>query len=346
MGLNNKSSRKPTDKKTNLLLTILLSVLFVVFIAVFVFILLSPKEPDQEMTQQPSETEYLEKWQEGTISHNGKTYVYNKNLDVYLFMGIDEEGVVETAEDYISGGQSDAMFLFVMDRENEEVSVVSINRNTMTRVKTYSANGNDTGYVEAQICVQHGFGDGKRVSCSLAEKAVSHLFYNLPIDGYLSINMGAVPMLNDFIGGVEVTVLNDLSYPEKNVELLAGNVVTLSGQEAYVYLRGRDTDEFDSATLRLRRQEQYITEYLDKLEGMMAGSSLDLVSMYETLSPYIVSNMEVTELLQEITSYGFSQERLYTVPGETVMGEEFEEFHVDEDALYDLIIDVFYVEVS
>lgn len=346
MSLDNKRNRKPTDKKTNLLLTILMSILVVVLIALLVFILLTPKEPEQEETPVSTETEYLEKWQEGTISYNGKNYVYNKNLDVYLLMGIDKEGPVEAAEDYVSGGQSDAMFLFVMDREKEEVSVVSINRNTMTRVKTYSANGTNTGYTEAQICVQHGFGDGKRVSCSLAEKAVSHLFYNLPIDGYLSINVGAVPLLNDSIGGVEVTVLNDLSYPDRNVELLAGDVVTLNGQEAYVYLRGRDTDEFDSATLRLRRQEQYITAYLDKLEGLIGGSSSKLISMYESLSPYIVSNMEVTELLEEITSYEYSEERLYTVPGETVMGEEFEEFHVDEDALYELIIDVFYVEVS
>lgn len=346
MSLKNKRNKKPANKKTNLLLTILLSFLLVILIAIFVFVLLSPKEPDQDITQQTSETEYLEKWQEGTISYNGKNYVYNKNLDVYLFMGIDKEGPVEAAEDYVSGGQSDAMFLFVMDREKEEVSVVSINRNTMTRVKTYSESGTDTGYVEAQICVQHGFGDGKKLSCSLAEKAVSHLFYNLPIDGYLAINVGAVPILNDSIGGVEVTVLNDLSYPEKNVELLAGDVVTLSGEEAYIYLRGRDTKEFDSSTLRLRRQEQYITAYLDKLEGIMKGSSSKLVSMYETLSPYIVSNMQVTELLEEITSYEYSQERLYTVPGETVMGEKFEEFHVDEDALYELIINVFYVEVS
>ena len=28
------------------------------------------------------------------------------------------------------------------------------------------------------------------------------------------------------------------------------------------------------------------------------------------------------------------------------MGEQFEEFHVDEDALYEMILDVFYEEVD
>jgi hypothetical protein len=32
--------------------------------------------------------------------------------------------------------------------------------------------------------------------------------------------------------------------------------------------------------------------------------------------------------------------------GETVMGEEFEEFYPDEDALYEMILDVFYEKVE
>lgn len=345
MSSNDKKYKNKTSKGSNVL-TILLAILCVILAATLAFVLFFKEDPEQPDIPVSTETEYLEKWEEGTIRYNDKNYKYNSDLDIYLFMGIDKEGIVEPAEDYVSGGQSDAMFLFVIDRETEEVSVISINRNTMTRVETYSENGTNTGYVEAQICVQHGFGDGRRVSCNLAQEAVSHLFYNLPIDGYISLNIGVIPLLNDAIGGVEVEVLHDLYYPDKGVVLTAGQVVNLSGQEAYIYLRGRDTDEFDSATLRLRRQEQYITACLEKIEGMMNGSSSRWVSMYEELSPYIVSNMEVTDLIEEITSYDFSEERLYTVPGETVMGEEFEEFHVDEDALYELIINVFYEEVE
>ncbi len=346
MGSDNKRNINTTDKKPNILLVVLLVLLSVALIGLGIFIFLNPKEPDLDETQQQTESEHLEKWEEGTIRYKDKDYVYNSDLDIYLLMGIDKEGPVEVAEDYVSGGQSDALFLFVMDRETEEVSVISINRNTMTRVETYEANGTNSGYTEAQICVQHGFGDGRRVSCGLTEKAVAHLFYNIPIDGYLSINVGAVPVLNDSIGGVEVTVLNDLVYPDRDVVLTKGEKVTLNGQQAYIYLRGRDTDEFDSATLRLRRQEQYITAYLEKVEKMISSSNSQLVSVYEELSPYIVTNMDIVPLLEEITSYDYSSDRMYTVPGETVMGEKFEEYHVDEDALYELIINVFYKEVT
>ena len=36
---------------------------------------------------------------------------------------------------------------------------------------------------------------------------------------------------------------------------------------------------------------------------------------------------------------------IHTLEGETVMGEQFEEFYPDEEALYRLILEVFYEEV-
>lgn len=168
-------------------------------------------------------------------------------------MGIDKDGPALAAEDGISGGQSDALFLIVADSEEKNISLVSIHRNTITKIQTQDKDGVDTGEIDAQLCVQYGFGDGRHQSCSRTADAVSYLFYNLPISGYLSIYMGAVPALNDSVGGVEVSVLQNLSYPEKGVELRAGEKRTLSGTEAYYYLRGRDINEYDSATHRLRR---------------------------------------------------------------------------------------------
>jgi hypothetical protein len=44
--------------------------------------------------------------------------------------------------------------------------------------------------------------------------------------------------------------------------------------------------------------------------------------------------------------YEYDDSRMYTVPGETVEGGNYEEYQVDDDALYDLIIQVFYKEVE
>lgn len=303
-------------------------------------------------SQIPADTEALsgreeeaveEKWQEGTVSHNGRYYKYNNNLRTYLLMGIDKEGPAAEAEDCISGGQSDAMFLVVADSETESISVISINRNTMTKIETLDPSGTKKGEITAQICVQHGYGDGRHYSCSRTVDAVSRLFYNLPVSGYLSLNMDAMPILNDAAGGVEITVLQDIDDPERGVYLREGERRTLNGTEAYSYMRRRDINIFDSATDRLRRQEQYISEFMKKLKTAVAGNTSRAAEIYDSVSEYLVTDVDFANLVSELITYEFDG-NIYTVPGETVMGDVYEEYYVDDDALYDLIIQVFYKE--
>lgn len=287
-----------------------------------------------------------EKWQEGTVMYEGRRYQYNRNIRTYLMMGIDVDGKVTKAADYTQGGQSDAMFLLVVDSTTQKLSVVSINRNTIADIQLCDTVGNDLGNVDAQICLQHAFGDGKKLSCTRSVNAVSRLFDNIPISGYLAMNMGAIPQMNDAVGGVEVTVLQNVANEDYNVDLHKGEDVTLSGDEAYCYLRTRDIDEYDSATDRLRRQEQYIVAYFDKLHAIADGDSSRVVDVYDSISDYLVSSVDFTDLITELMNYDFSQNQMYTVPGETVSGTEYEEYHVDEEAMQKLLIQVFYEPVE
>lgn len=283
-----------------------------------------------------------EKWQEGDVKYNGKYYRYNNKIKTYLIMGIDKD-TVTSVYGATNGGQSDAMFLLVVDSTKEKVSVISINRNTMTYVFKYNESGKRTGILKAQICIQHGYGDGKNLSCTRAADAVSRLFDNIPIQGYLSLRMGAIPILNDAVGGVKVKVLNDLTYGD--VILKEGEVKTLKGMESYWYLRGRSKTEFDSATDRLRRQEQYISAFIDQTKAYTGGDVSKMVSLYESIEKYVVTNIDFAELAEELVDYNYADAEIYTVPGETIMGKKYEEYHVDEEKLYDMIIDIFYNEV-
>ena len=337
-------------KKINGIITVILAlVLILVLLGVFVIAMQGNKKEgnDKKTNVGQSETESgrAEKWKEGTIEYNGKNYKYNQDLNVYLLMGIDTDYTVEDAKIYDEGGgQSDAMFLLVTDPDTMEMSVISINRNSMTRVEVFSENGSSGGYYDLQICLQHAYGDGAKLSCTRTVDAVSYLFYNLPIEGYLSINMGAVPIMNDSVGGVEVEVLEDLE--SGDIHLTKGETVTLDGEQAYLYLRGRDTDVFDSSTGRLRRQEQYISNYLAKLKDTTSGNSSSVVSIYNSISDYIVTDMSAVDIITELMGYTYDPSSMYTVPGETVMGDTYEEYHVDASALYDLIIQIFYQEVT
>ena len=306
--------------------------------------------PDNQTTQ-PSSNEGklssdLEKWQEGVVTYKGKQYRYNSNIRSYLIMGIDNDEPVAEPVNMVSGGQSDALFLLVIDAKRERLSVISINRNTMTNISLCDENGYSLGEMEAQICLQHAFGDAKRISCQRSVDAVADLFGNIPISGYLAMNMGAIPTMNDAVGGVKVKVLQNISYPDHNVKLHKGDKVTLNGQEAYYYLRGRDVEKYDSASDRLRREEQYIVAYMDRLKALTADDPSIVMGVYNSIEDYLVTSVDFSSLINELMSYDFNDDDMYTVPGKTVQGDEYEEYHVDEDAMQDMIMSVFYTPVS
>ena len=56
--------------------------------------------------------------------------------------------------------------------------------------------------------------------------------------------------------------------------------------------------------------------------------------------------MSAVDIITELMGYTYDPSSMYTVPGETVMGDTYEEYHVDASALYDLIIQIFYQEVT
>lgn len=292
-----------------------------------------------------------EKWQEGVVNYQGKKYLYNTDIKTYLMMGVDIDGPVQQSTDYTKGGQSDALFLLVVNNKTQQLQVISINRNTMADIELCDEDGIDMGPLKTQICLQHAFGDGKRISCSKTVDAVSGLFQNIPISGYLAMNMGGIPKMNDSVGGVEVTVQQNISFPKAGVKLKKGEKTTLNGTQAYYYLHGRDTDEYDSATKRLRREEQYIVAYMDKLKKVSTENPDQVTEIYDSISDYLVTSVDFTSMIEQLMNYDFSEDQMYTVPGKTVEGKpidgkRYEEYHVDEDAMEKLIMQVFYTPVQ
>jgi LCP family protein required for cell wall assembly len=240
------------------------------------------------------------------------------------------------------------MFLLVVDNDNQKIKIVAINRNCMTDIDLYTENGTYYATEKYQICLQHAFGDGKRLSCDRTVDAVSKLFYNIPISGYLAMNMDGITVMNDALGGIEVEVLEDLD--GYGITLTEGETVTLKGDAAELYLRGRDLNEFDSASGRLKRQQQYLIALANRLTEAAKSDDEDEQQMalnaYDAVSDYVVSSVDFSSLVSEIAGYSFDDSDMYSVPGTTQMGEKWEEYVVDEEGLYDLIINVFYQEVQ
>lgn len=302
-------------------------------------------EQEQYENAVVNQEEETDDWQEGDVRYKGVHYRYNSDILTFLFMGIDKNTVVEPVKNGIDGGQADALFLLVLDPDKKEASIIGINRNTMTDVAVYDENGRYRMDMVAQICLQHGFGDGAASSCERSVDAVSELFYDLPVNGYCAINMGAVPLINDAVGGVELTALETIP----DTWITEGETITLTGEEAYKYVRSRDTDEFASADRRLERQKQYLTAYAAKAMSEIKSDITLPLTIYNTLNKYMVTDISVDEvsyLATQAQNYDFDGSRFYQLEGETVMGSRYEEFYVDETALYELILEIFYIEIE
>ncbi len=283
-------------------------------------------------------------YQAGDVSYNGHIYRYNSDILTFLVLGIDQTTTVPVADentDYWQGGQSDAIFLFVMNPHNKKLSVLAVNRNSMTDVDMYDRAGNYVKTTLAQVCVQHGYGNGGKQSCERARQTISEMLYNLPIHGYVSIRLGAVTTLNDAVGGVDVTLPSD--FPQYG--WTAGSTVHLSGDQAYNLIRYRDQYQFDSATTRLGNEKAFLSGFVNKVFEKTKSDVTFPVSLYQTISNYVVTDVSVDEmsyLASELIGYAVSDMKVYSVPGQTIMGKKFEEYYIDEAALKAQMIEIFY----
>ncbi len=302
----------------------------------------APTEDAVAATEAPKPIE----WQSDWVQHGDIIYDYNENIMTFLFLGIDKQGEVQLTDKQAAGGQSDAMFLIVVNPDKEQIDLIGINRDTMVDVYCYGYEVNgEVPVVEAQLTTQHGFGDGGALSAEYTKEAISTLFYNLPITGYASIGYDAIPQINDAIGGVDVECLTDLTY--KRNGWTVGAQLHLEGQDALDYVRLRDMTVFESARGRLARQKQYLNAFVAKI---IAATKEDIsvpVSLYKEVSKYMTTDItadQVVYLTSQLLNYRFGE--IYTLEGETIRGEKFEEFYPDYDKLKELMLQVFYTPVE
>lgn len=291
--------------------------------------------------------EEKERWQEGWVKYEDAIYAYNEDLITFLIMGIDKNSDVKEVDEGTNGGQADALFLAVMNPHDHTVKVIGINRNTMTDIEIYNEEGAYVTTTKAQIAVQHGFGNGMEESCGYQVKAVKKLFYNLPLHGYAAINMSAIATINDAVGGVDVKVLEDLTRVDPS--LVKDAQVHLLGKTAFWYVKARDTNTFGSADARLLRQKQYLGAFMDAAKQAAKKDITVAADLYRAISAQMVTDITVDEvayLAPLLVDYKFDENSFYMLEGENVMGDTFEEFYVDENALYEMILEIFYERVE
>ena len=226
------------------------------------------------------------------------------------------------------------------------MNMVSIPRDTMTEIEVFDQNGDSLGKTKDHINLAYAYGDGKNVSCDLMKQAVSNLLYGLPIQGYCSLNMDGIPILVESVGGITVTIPND-SLAERNPEWIKGANIDLTAENVEEFVRYRNTEKGQSAIERLERQIAFLEAYGKKAEELYGGNSSLVIQLYEKLNDYMVTNIGTDQFVKILKDFSTDTDReTWSVPGEGVSGAEFDEYHVNDQELYKMIIQHFYREVE
>jgi len=275
------------------------------------------------------------------IAYNGKKYEYNSDIKTILFLGVDKTGEVVSQEYPGYGGQADTILLLLLNSSDQTANILEIPRDTMTDISIYDSNNQYYATQNAQITLQYAYGDGASRSNWLMKNTVSDLIYSLPIESVISLNMEGLDTVVDGIGGVTMTMDADYSYIDPS--LTQGAAITMNGSLAERFTRYRDTNTSGSNLQRMSRQTLFIEAFLSQArKASLSGSAIS--SLLNTADPYLTTDMDA-ESIKALYSYSFNT-NASVIPGEMTQGDVYDEYHVDRDALKDLIIQMYYKEAN
>lgn len=264
-----------------------------------------------------------------------------RKVETILVMGLDKYQAPQDALGYLNDQQCDFLVLLILDRENNVCDMLHLNRDTMTKIQRLGLGGGEAGSITAQLALAHTYGSGGSDSCINTKKAVSNLLGGIKIDHYISMTMEAVGKINDLAGGVTLEIMDDFSAVDP--ELVQGKTMTLTGDHALHYVRYRHGLPDSTNLHRMERQRQYMNALYEQIKKCIAEDDDFLSKTIFKVSSYLQSDYTVNQLnalaedLEKCTVNPFR-----TIDGESVLGEEFMEFYVDEDSLNQVISDLFY----
>lgn len=340
---NIEGRQEESSSKVVLIISIVVAVvLAVVALSVFLYSkyqeqqMLSAKAEENTTVEDTSDIERYDDYT--TINYNGTVYKYNTNIQTIFFMGVDQlDGTEEEAGE---AGRSDTMVVMLVDSEKEEVTMLSISRDTMAEVDVANDYGESVYSAEMHLALQYSFGDGGLTSCSLTRNAVSRLLYDIPINYYMAMNLEGMDAVVSAIGGLTITM--DADYTYINEAFIEGETVVLDGDMANDFVRYRDTSLVGSNDLRMERQELFLQAFVSQMKSKLGDSSSSLETMWNLLSGYLTTDLSI-DMIEKLVSYDMN-EVSYKVPGETVSGEYYDEYIVDEEELQEILIELLYIE--
>ena len=271
-----------------------------------------------------------------TIEYNGVTYRERKNVRTYLVMGID-------ACEYkgVNGMQADMIEVLVLDDQAKTFTFLLLDQATLCEIQTQEDLSNVKAAEETELGLTYTFGNDDKEGCEKVQRAVEALLQGRKIDRYVTLRMEAITALNDTVGGIEVTIEDDFSSLDNS--LSKGETVTLTGEQADHYVRGRLVGEENDNTARMRRQHTYLTGFLKAVKGKIKENPKYMIDLYKSLQDQMVSNINSSDLLRFAKDLaGYTGNGYVTVEGSCTDVNGRLAFRVNENSLMETILPLFY----
>ena len=329
-------------KKKTMRAVIEIIIAVLVIIAVY-FIIRGMDRHDVRIRQAATENEMQRVWKEFqenpvSIKLHKKTWKFAHPVQTYLFIGTDKSGNEDAEGEEYHGSMADALMLVVVDEEEKAYGILQLNRDTITKVPMLLQDGSANASAQMQLCTAHWYGKDKAASCDNTVETVSKMLGGLPIDGYYALKMDAMPLLNHEVGGVTVTLEDDMT--KLDPAMKKGTTLTLTDRQAELLMQSRYTMEDDRNTQRMRRQQIFLKAFMKKIKKQNAGDINATVKLYDRLRPYATTDIkmnDLTALLKDMQ--GYTDKGIITIDGTSKIGEKLHdgkkhwEFYMDEDSL-------------
>ncbi len=329
--------------------TIIFSVVILALVLVligFIWGRISKSHENASMAAEMDETMGVDT--SGYLQYDGKYYEQNQDITSILFMGVDTKGELQPST-AVPGefGQADTIILALIDKKHQEIRMINVVRDSMVNVTVFDTKGEYVQTSTAQLCLQYAYGDGGELSCQLTANTVSSILYDIPINYYVAVNKAGLQDINDVIGGVTVTMSED--WVTKSKTYKAGEKVTLKGADAMDFIFSRNMDVTGSNMTRVERQRDYIKALLVQLKAAAAEDIGIITKLYSASQGHMYSNIALTDMVgmaKEVLGGDYSFQDVQILPGEYVEGAKHDEYYIDKDAIYELVLQNYYTEVD
>ena len=214
-----------------------------------------------------------------TVNLREKEIKDNDSFSV-LLLGIDNGAYGRGTE----VGRSDTMLVVTVNEKLGKTTIVSIPRDSYTEIIGYGTNDK----------INHAYAFGQE---KMSINSVQNML-NLPIDYYVTVDMGGLMGLVDAVGGLDITPV--LTFTYEGESFTEGEDRHVDGEAALRYARMRyDDPEGDMG--RQKRQQYVIQKLLEKLLNITSVTRYE--EILKTLENSVRTNFTLDKLLSIKNNY-------------------------------------------